>query len=71
MSNFGDIGNERVNVLSLDLPFAWRLLSGSDEGRLSVQNLGRILRGFGKNPSDQEVQFLMYDHRLNGTHTHG
>ena len=31
-----------------------------------MRKLGNILRGFGKNPTEQEVHFLKYDNGLDG-----
>ena len=55
--------------LSVDLPKAWRLLGGNDLGTLAVRKLGTILRGFGRNPTEQEVDFLKYESGLDGRHT--
>ena len=53
-------------ILFTDLRRAWRLLGGNELGTLAVRKLGTILRGFGKNPTEQEVDYLKYEHGLNG-----
>ena len=51
----------------IDLLQAWRLLGGNELGTLAVRKLSSILRGFGKNPTEQEVHFLKYNNGLEGT----
>ena len=50
----------------VDLLQAWRLLGGNELGTLAVRKLGSILRGFGKNPTEQEIHFLKYNNGLEG-----
>ena len=52
--------------LYIDLLQAWRLLGGNELGTLAVRKLGSILRGFGKNPTEQEIHFLKYSNGLEG-----
>lgn len=49
-----------------DFPYAWQLLGGGKSGTLTVRQLGRVLRGFGKNPSEQDVRHLKYEKGLSG-----
>ncbi|KAH3881160.1 hypothetical protein DPMN_005083 [Dreissena polymorpha] len=46
------------------LPYAWRLLGGDDMGSLPARQLGKVMRGFGKNPSEQDIQYLKYEHEV-------
>ncbi|XP_052272817.1 uncharacterized protein LOC127873155 [Dreissena polymorpha] len=65
---FADETNSKYAPLTEDekkyLPYAWRLLGGDDMGSLPARQLGKVMRGFGKNPSEQDIQYLKYEHEV-------
>lgn len=54
------------SVSSSDQSTAWRLLGGEDLNSLPARELGRVMRAFGKNPSEQDIQYLKYNKGLDG-----
>ncbi|XP_052778942.1 uncharacterized protein LOC128216430 [Mya arenaria] len=46
------------------LPYVWHLLEGDEFGSLPSRQIGRVMRAFGKNPSEQDIQYLKYEQKI-------